>query len=47
MRLFEVAVYATLVVSVIILLALTVHLPAHPHCSRGSLAELLADCTPD
>ena len=47
MRPFEVAVYAALVVSMIVLLALTVHLPAHPHCARGGLAELLTDCTPD
>jgi hypothetical protein len=29
----------------IVLLALTVHLPAHPHCTRGGSAELLTDCT--
>ena len=34
MRLFEVVVYATLVVSMIVLLALTVHLPAHPRTAR-------------
>jgi hypothetical protein len=48
MRLLKVAVFAGLLVSVIVLLALTVHLPAHPHCTRGGgSAELLTDCTPD
>jgi hypothetical protein len=44
MRPFEVAVYAALVVSMIVLLALTVHLPAHrseneANAGRASLSS--------